>query len=121
MTVTNAAPLSVQLLASSETSTAHCSSCHHALIFDFVIGSTQPFLLVEDADFHKLIEGISGGKTPMCTETLMQHIDKVFQSMKGSITRKLHGIHTICTTADIWTAHHRSYLGVTGLSRRHWR
>lgn len=32
---------------------------------------------------------------------------------KGSITRKLHGIHTVCTTADIWIAHHRSYLGIT--------
>lgn len=34
-----------------------------ALIFDFVIGSAQPFSLVEDPDFCKLIEGISGGKT----------------------------------------------------------
>ncbi|XP_060882941.1 uncharacterized protein LOC132954402 [Labrus mixtus] len=70
-------------------------------------------ITIEDADFRKLIEGISGGKTPMCRKTLMQRINKAFQSMKGSITRKLHGIHTVCTTADIWTAHHRSYLGIT--------
>lgn len=33
----------------------------NALIFDFVIDSAQPFSLVEDADFCKLIEGISSG------------------------------------------------------------
>lgn len=100
-------PLKQAKLSAAATNT---QSRVNARIFDFVFGNAQPFSLVEDADFHKLMEAFSDGKTPMCRKTLMQCIEKAFQSMKRSMTIILHGIHTVCTTADIWTAHHRSYL-----------
>lgn len=85
----------------------------NALIFDYIIENVQPFSLVENASFRKLIQGISGGKTPMCRKTLMHWTEKSFQSMKKSLVEELQGIETVCTTADIWTSHHRSYLGMT--------
>ncbi len=84
-----------------------------ALLFDFVIGSAQPFSLVVADNFCKLVEGLCGGKKPLFRKTLIQRAEKAFQSMKGSVTRKLQDIQTVCTTADIWTSHHRSNIEIT--------
>lgn len=47
----------------------------------------------------------------MCQNTLMQQIERAFNSAKMSIIRKLHGIHTVFMTADICTANLRSFIG----------
>lgn len=43
----------------------------------------------------------------------MQHTEKGFQRIKESVTETLQGIQTVCTTAYVWTAHHRSFIGIT--------
>lgn len=83
------------------------------LVFDFVIDDVQCFSVVEQKSFRKLIEGISGGRKPMCRKTLMQRIEKEFASMKQSLTSKLMDVDSVCTTADIWLAQNRSFFGVT--------
>lgn len=83
------------------------------LVFDFVIDDVQCFSVVEQKSFRNLIEGISGGRKPMCRKTLMQRIEKEFASMKQSLTSKLMDVDSVCTTADIWSAQNRSFFGVT--------
>ncbi len=83
------------------------------LVFDFVIDDVQCFSVVEQKSFRKLIEGISGGRKPMCRKTLMQRIEREFASMKQSLTSKLMDVDSVCTTADIWSAQNRSFFGVT--------
>ncbi len=83
------------------------------LIFDFVIDDVQPFSLVEQPSFKKLIEGISGGKTVMCRKTLVQRIEREFAAMRENLTATLKKVAYVCTTADLWTAHNRSFFGMT--------
>lgn len=61
----------------------------------------------------KLVEGLSGGKTVMCRKTLVQNIENEFAVMKNSLTETLMNVSNVCTTADLWTAHNRSFLGMT--------
>lgn len=83
------------------------------LIFDFVIDDVQSFSLVEQPSFKKLIEGISGSKTVMCRKTLVQSIEREFAAMKETLTATLQKVTYVCTTADLWTAHNRSFFGMT--------
>lgn len=82
-------------------------------MFEYIIADVQPFSLVENESFRKMIEGISGGKGPMSRKTLMQRIESESQNMKEALTEKLCNVKTVCTTVDIWTAHHKSFFGVT--------
>lgn len=85
----------------------------NSLVLEFIIADVQPFSLVENASFREMIAGISGGRTHMCRKTLMQRIERGSQNMKEAITETLQDVQTVCTTADIWTAHHRSFMGIT--------
>ena len=79
------------------------------LIFEIVIDDVQPFSLVEQAYFKRLVEGISGGKTVMCRKTLVQRIEREFAAMKDILTAKLQKVTNVCTTADLWSAHNRRF------------
>lgn len=83
------------------------------LVYKFVIDDVQPFSLVEQPSFKKLIEGISGGKTVMCRKTLIQRIEREFTVMKENLITTLKKVKHVCTTADLWTAHNRSFFGMT--------
>ena len=83
------------------------------LIFEFVIDAVQSFSLVDQPSFRKLIQGISGGKTAMCRKTLVQHIEREFAVMKESLTATLQKVTNVCTTADLWNVHNRSFFGMT--------
>ena len=43
-------------------------------------------------------------------------LDKMFVDMKDNIVVELSAVEHVCTTADIWSSNHKSFLGVTG----HW-
>lgn len=78
-----------------------------------MIDDVQSFSLVEQPSFKKLIEGISGGKTVMCRKTLVQRIEREFTAMKEILTATLQKATNVCKTADLWTAHNRSFFGMT--------
>lgn len=83
------------------------------LICEFVIDDVQAFSLVEQPSFKKLIEGISGGKTVMSRKTLVSRIEREFAVLKQSVTATLQKTTYVCTTADLWSAHSRSFFGMT--------
>lgn len=82
------------------------------LIFEYVNDDVQSFSLVEQPSFKKLIEGISGGKTVMCRKTLVQRVEREFAAMKETLTA-IQKVTNVCTTAELWTAHNRSFFGMT--------
>ncbi|XP_060785429.1 uncharacterized protein LOC132891654 [Neoarius graeffei] len=85
----------------------------NSLVFDYIINEVQPFSAVENTTFRQLVEGLSGGRTPVCRKTLMLQIEKSFEKMKENQTRILENPEYVCTTTDIWTANHRSFIGIT--------
>ena len=41
------------------------------------------------------------------------HLDKAFDEMEKKVKATLEGIDSVSTTADVWSAHHQSYFGMT--------
>ena len=72
----------------------------NSLVLEFIIADVQPFSLVENAPFCEMIQGISGGRTPMCRITLMVHIERGSQNMKEALTETLQDVQTVCTTSS---------------------
>lgn len=66
----------------------------NSLVFDFIVNEVQPFSTVENTSFRKMVEGLSGGRSPVCRKTLMTHIEKTFPKMKEAITEIL--LHSKC-------------------------
>ncbi|XP_066560504.1 zinc finger BED domain-containing protein 4 [Amia ocellicauda] len=85
----------------------------NTLVFNFIVEDVQAFSLLEQPSFIKLIEGLQPGRTLMCQKTLLERIGWAFQSMKEKVTATLNGVSSVCSTADIWSAHGRNFFGVT--------
>ena len=83
-----------------------------SLLSEYIIDDMQPLSTVESPAFRKLISNICATQIPD-RKSFIQHIDKVYDSMLSKIKQILEKIDVVCTTVDVWTAHHRSYLGMT--------
>ena len=75
----------------------------------------QPLSIVESPAFQKLINNICTTRIPD-RKSFAEHLNKVYDSMLGKVKEALEVVDVVCTTVDAWTAHHRSYLGMTA----HW-
>jgi hypothetical protein len=51
-----------------------------------------------------------------CTKTLAKYLDADYAKMNTELKKSFKELDFLSTTADIWTAHNRSYLGMTA----HW-
>lgn len=83
------------------------------LIFNFIVEDCQSFYVLEQPGFRKLITGLTEGLKSMDRVTLFTKVDQGFSAMRDKLMEKLAGIQYVCTTADIWTAHGRSFFGMT--------
>ena len=82
-----------------------------SLLPEYVIEDMQPLLTVESPVFCKLISNINF--VPPKFQSFTLHLDKVYDLILSKIKQMLEKIDVVCTTVDVWTAHHRSYLGMT--------
>ena len=62
--------------------------------------------------FRVLIGGISSAQVPD-GKSFTLHLDKVFEGIEQRGKGALEVTDVVSTTADIWTGHNRSYLGMT--------
>ena len=85
------------------------------LISEYIIEDMLPLSTVESQAFRRLIGGISSAQVPD-RKSITLHLDKVFEDMKQKVKAVLDAIDAVSTTADVWTGHNRSYLGMTA----HW-
>lgn len=72
----------------------------NSLVFDFTFNKVQPFFTVENTSFHKMFEGLSRGRAPVCRKTLRKHVEKTFQNMKEVGTEILHHTQNACRYMD---------------------
>ncbi|KAJ8011778.1 hypothetical protein DPEC_G00061790 [Dallia pectoralis] len=85
----------------------------NALVFNFMIEDVQSLSVLEQPAFRKLIDGLSGGKLSMTKNTFIDRLEMAYSKMKEELKEKLDSVQSVCTTADIWSAHNRSYIGIT--------
>jgi len=82
------------------------------LISEYVVEDVLPLSTVESPAFRKLISGISSAQVPD-RKSFTQHLDKAYDEMERKVKESLENIDSASTTADVWTAHNRSYFGMT--------
>ena len=83
-----------------------------SLLTEYIIEDMQPLSTVESPDFQKLMNSICTIQLPD-RKSFTQHLDKEYDSMVSKVKQALEAVDTVLTTVDVWTAHHRSYLGMT--------
>ena len=86
------------------------------LVMDYIIQELRPLCTVEKPAFRNLILGLSPSHTVMSRKTLNKRLSEKNAMLLYDIRQQLADQSAVCTTADIWSCMHKSYLGVTA----HW-
>ena len=90
----------------------------NGLIGRYVVENILPIKTVESDSFKAIIKKIpvrENVKIP-CRKTFSKYLDDEYANMHRELLKAFEEIEYVSTTADIWTAHNKSYLGVTA----HW-
>ena len=84
------------------------------LISEYIIEDMLSLSTVESEAFRRLIGGVSSAQVQVPDrKSLTLHLDKVFEAMELKVKAALEVVDAVSTTADVWTGHNRSYLGMT--------
>lgn len=92
----------------------------NTLIARYVVENMLPLSTVESESFRAIlakipIRGGGRGVSP-CQNTFAKFIDSEYKTINIELKKSLEELEYISTTADIWTAHNKSNMGVTA----HW-
>ena len=72
----------------------------------------QPLSTVESPAFRKLIASICPYQLPD-QKSFTQRLEKLYDLMIKKVKEALEAVYGVSTIAGVWTANHRSYLGLT--------
>lgn len=83
-------------------------------VLNFIIDAHLSFNVSQTPSLQVLLETVSGRKVNMPTRYKIMHtLDAEFEKMKAILKELLNKQKYLCVTADVWTSHARSFLGVT--------
>uniref|UniRef100_A0A8C6WJZ4 Transposase n=1 Tax=Neogobius melanostomus TaxID=47308 RepID=A0A8C6WJZ4_9GOBI len=85
-------------------------------ILNFVIQGLHPGCIVEQQGFKAMINHLQPDVAIMSRGTMKNRVEKATVEMKKNLKAAMNEVEFIATTTDCWTAHRRSFLGVTA----HW-
>lgn len=86
------------------------------LMVNFICDGLHPFVVVEEPAFKELLTTLNPHCKIMSRPTLRSRIQGAATRMKENVMVCLSKVSYVATTTDCWTAHQRSYIGVTA----HW-
>jgi hypothetical protein len=86
------------------------------LITTYIITEMRPIQTVERQSFVDLVTGLAPSVTVPYRKTMATRIDTKHAALLFDIKTSLAATKYVCTTADIWSSHNRSYMGMTA----HW-
>lgn len=85
-------------------------------VVKFVISQALPLRSVEQPSFIEMIRTHNERATIMNRKKLKTKIDDEYNHFRQELTSTFDGLSYVCITADIWSARHRSFIGMTA----HW-
>lgn len=81
---------------------------------ELIICEGLPFSLVDSVYYKKVAElGLPDNLSVGCRQALVNRMDQRFETMVELIKTILSTVDNVATTADCWTKHRRSFLGMT--------
>ncbi|XP_065908790.1 zinc finger BED domain-containing protein 4-like [Dysidea avara] len=84
------------------------------LVAEYIVEDMLPLSTVESPAFNKLVRGISSSNVQLSDrKSFTVFLEEAYDSMIAKVMGALETVETVCTTADVWTANRRSYLGMT--------
>lgn len=86
------------------------------LILDYIVANARPLSTVDSPSFKKLIQGLQPRAMIVRRPKLSRLLAAEYRSFQVNIKSELEAVETVCLTADMWSARHRSFLGITA----HW-
>jgi len=86
------------------------------LIIKYIVKEMLPLRTVEMPLFVELGSGLVPPQSVLCRKTLSVWINIKYASMLSDLKAQLTAVRQVCTSADIWSSHNKSYMGVTA----HW-
>uniref|UniRef100_A0A672HM29 BED-type domain-containing protein n=1 Tax=Salarias fasciatus TaxID=181472 RepID=A0A672HM29_SALFA len=86
------------------------------VIAGYIVEDMQPISTVESPAFRRIIDLIPGATRQMGRKTFSNYLESEYTKMESELKQTFEGLSYISTTADIWTGHNRSFMGVTA----HW-
>ncbi|XP_030577209.1 uncharacterized protein LOC115774195 [Archocentrus centrarchus] len=98
-----------------ETKTLSQRSVDEAIL-NFIIQGLHPLSIVEQQGFKTLVHHLQPDVVVMSRGTVKNRVEKATLEMKNNLKAAMSEIEFIATTTDCWTAHRRSFIGVTA----HW-
>ncbi|KAJ1521817.1 hypothetical protein ONE63_003452 [Megalurothrips usitatus] len=87
------------------------------VVDNLIICETLPHSLVDSPHLKEaVLLGLPSNLTVGCRKSFRKRLDKHHEKMKENLKRALNRVKYVATTADAWTKHGRSFLGMTA----HW-
>ena len=84
------------------------------LVAGFIVEDMLPLSTIESARFRKIIDKIPATRKPTSDrKTFSRYLDKCYSDMESKLKRTFESLDHVSTTADIWSANNKSYLGMT--------
>ena len=88
-----------------------------SLVAEYIIDDMLPLSTVESPAFRKLVcrllsSSVQSVELPN-RKSISLYLQNAYELMVKKIMEVLEGVSQVSTTVDIWTAHHKSYLGMT--------
>ena len=83
---------------------------------DFFVSNMLALNIVDSPSFVSLVKTLNPKKTVMSRRTLGRRIEDSHKELEQRVIKLLETVPWVATTADCWSAHHKSYLGMTA----HW-
>ncbi|XP_049428832.1 uncharacterized protein LOC125886567 [Epinephelus fuscoguttatus] len=87
----------------------------YALVDRYVVENMLPLSTVESDSFRAITAKIpvkAGVRTP-CRKTFSKYLVAEYTKMNTELKKTFEELEFLSTTADIWTAHNKGYIGVT--------
>lgn len=89
------------------------------LVASFIVEEMLPVNTVESPSFRNILSKIqtTGERQPWSDrKTFTRYLDQCYATMESNLKRNFESLDYVSTSADIWTSHNKSFLGMTA----HW-
>ncbi len=84
------------------------------LVAGFIVEDMLPLSTIESPRFKKILDKIPATRKPTSDrKTFSHYLDKCYSDMESKLKRTFESLDHVSTTADIWSANNKSYLGMT--------
>lgn len=87
------------------------------LVAGYIVEDMLPLSTIESPRFRKILDKIPSTRTPTSDrKTFSKYLDQCYSDMESNLKKTFESLDYVTTTADIWSANNKSYLGMTA----HW-